>query len=342
MSVQSPPIDIENFDDLRRYLIDRGLADQDEAVAFEHLTGGVSNRTVLVKRAGGKHWVMKQALDKLRVKADWHSNPARIHQEALALQWLPTITPNGVTPALIFEDESLHILAMEAIPLPHDNWKTLLLNGTVDMDHVLQFATILHTLHAESAKQKATLHPIFSERGYFESLRLEPYYAYTAEKNPSAQPFYDHLIGETRGIETTLVHGDYSPKNILVHNQRLILLDHEVIHFGDPAFDIGFSLTHLLSKAHHLPHHRQQFAAAAHLYWLTYWQAVIEMEWAAQLEVRAVNHTLGCLLARIDGRSPLEYLTESERDVQRNVTLNLIQNMPNSVDNLIDQFTESL
>ena len=151
----------------------------------------------------------------------------------------------------------------------------------------------------------------FADRSFFEALRLEPYYEYTATRVPEAAAFLTHLVEETLARRDTLVHGDYSPKNVLVRNGRLVLLDHEVTHFGDPAFDLGFSLAHLLSKAHHLPHQRADFASAA----LALLEGVRRRRTSS--EPRAVRHTLGCLLARVAGRSPLEYLDEHERAQQQ-------------------------
>ena len=94
-------------------------------------------------------------------------------------------------------------------------------------------------------------HEFFAERRFFEELRLEPYYAYhrDVKYRPAAHDFLE--TADRRGRENgqiALVHGDYSPKNVLLHEDRLVLLDYEVIHFGDPAFDIGFSLAHLLRQ----------------------------------------------------------------------------------------------
>jgi 5-methylthioribose kinase len=135
-----------------------------------------------------------------------------------------------------------------------------------------------------------------------------------------------------------LVHGDYSPKNILLHRGRLVLLDQEVIHFGDPAFDLGFSLTHFLSKAHHLRPQRAAFLEASHWFWENYKQ--VTGEWACEptLEARIVRHTLACLLARVDGRSPLEYLTDLERQRQREIVLSLMRDLPASPAALVENF----
>src|SRR5439155_6949025 len=136
------------------------------------------------------------------------------------------------------------------------------LAGRIDLDYVEQFAMILGTIHGRASESTVPLAQIFDDRSFFESLRVEPYYAYTAERVPDARAFLRALIDDTRARRFTLVHGDYSPKNILVHQGRLILLDHEVIHWGDGAFDVGFALTHLLSKANHLPAHRRAFVKA--------------------------------------------------------------------------------
>ncbi len=193
---------------------------------------------------------------------------------------------------------------------------------------------LLANIHAKAADRRDTLLPEFSDRSFFETLRLEPYYNYLVGQFISAAPFIHSLLADTRRRHDTLVHGDYSPKNILVHNGQLVLLDHEVIHWGDPAFDLGFSLTHFLSKAHHLPQHRQAFISAARNYWQTYQHELGAPSWSHDLERRAVNHTLGCLLGRAAGRSPLEYLDSHERSRQVAVVLSLIAEPPSNLNQL--------
>ncbi len=325
-------MDIEQASELIAYLQSRGHG---EPACIEVLAGGVSNRTVRVQWPAGDAWVMKQALAKLRVKADWFSDPARIHREALGLKWMGQLLPSAA-PALIFEDEAQHILAMQAVPQPHENWKTMLLRGDLHEGHVIQFAHMLAGMQRNAKTHQDEVAAAFADRTFFETLRLEPYFAYTAAQLPQAASFMHTLIERTLAERHTLVHGDYSPKNVLVHAGRLVLLDYEVIHWGDPAFDVGFSMTHLLSKAHHLSSHRAAFKQAAHLYWQTYFTQVAGL--FGDLETRSVHCTLGCLLARVDGRSPLEYLSEAERDQQRNAVLSLMADPPAAMSHLIDQF----
>jgi aminoglycoside phosphotransferase (APT) family kinase protein len=340
--VEERALDIEQPAALTAYLRRAGRIAPDEEPALRALSGGVSNRTVLVERSTGQAWVLKQALAKLRVPVDWFSSPERIHREALGLRWLVQLAPPGAIPGFVFEDQEQHLLAMEAVPQPHDNWKTLLLAGQVSDNHVQQFGRLLAHIHCNAYERRDEVARIFHDRSFFESLRLEPYYGYTAAQVPPAAPFLHALMDETRARRVTLVHGDYSPKNILVYQERLILLDHEVIHFGDPAFDLGFSLTHLLSKAHHLLDHRLQFAAAARRYWQVYRQSIGEAEWAHDLEAYAARHTLACLLARVAGRSPLEYLNASERTRQREAVLSLISNTPSTIVQLIEQWLQEI
>ena len=338
-------LDIEHPDPLTSYLRESRKIGPLETPRVTVLAGGVSNRTVLVERESGEAWVLKQALHKLRTQVDWYCDPARVGREAMGLRWLAELAPPGAITPLVFEDPANHLLAMRAVPKPHENWKAVLMAGRVKDDHVRQFADLLAAVHSNAWVRRSELEAIFDERCFFEQLRVEPYYQYTATQVPEAADFLTRLVADTRGRRLSLVHGDYSPKNVLVTGQvggqvgRLVLLDHEVIHWGDPSFDLGFSLTHLLGKANHLEPHRARFANAAKLYWQTYRQALgDDVPWAADLEGMAVRQTLGCLLARVAGRSPLEYLDAAGRERQRSAVVALVRDSPQTVAALVDRF----
>jgi len=328
-------IDIENAADAVAWLHARELIERDETPRIEILPGGVSSRTVLVEREHGRSMVLKQSLAKLRVAVDWFSSPQRIHREALATRWFARLAPAGSITELYFEDPQEHIIAIEAVPRPHDNWKALLLAGDLRIKHVRQFGRLLSELHRGSAERAAELEPLFGDKTFFETLRIEPYYRYCA---PRAPEFLLPLIEETLATNASLVHGDFSPKNVLVYRDRMVLLDHEVAHFGDPAFDIGFAMAHLLSKAHHLAELRDRFLAGAEEFWVSYgvWQPYPDFE------ARCVRHSLACLLARVCGRSPLEYLGTAERSRQVGATLTLMRNAPKSIPGLLKQFKKEI
>ncbi len=331
-------LDIEQPGQLASFLERNGLITRGEAIRSQVLAGGVSNRTVFVERPNGNAWVLKQALAQLRVQEEWFSDPSRIHREAAGMRCLGELLPPGNVPAFLFEDEVRHVVGMSAVPQPHRNWKSMLLEGNLQDGHVVQFGELLGIIHRRGSEPDRNLDKAFADRSYFESLRLEPYYLFTAGKVHQAGLFFNNLVAGTRQYRLTLVHGDYSPKNILVYNDQLVLLDHEVIHFGDPAFDLGFSLTHLLSKAHHLESKRLAFAQAAELFWHTYIRQLGQVAWLEGLEERAVRHTLGCLLARVAGRSPLEYLSMMERHHQQEYVLTLLDPLPTHIPVLIERF----
>jgi len=330
--------DIEDFDGLRDYLTTRGYIKSGETVSFTNLHGGVSNRTVKVTWADGRGWVLKQALAKLRVDVDWFSSPERIGVEAKALRCLNRLAPPGTTPAFIFEDLTQHLMGMEAIPEGHENWKNVLLSGRIISDHFEQFGLLLGAIHRRSSEAISEVRQLFSDTTYFENLRLEPYYLYAARNTEEASGFLNALAQETLLHKDCLVHGDFSPKNTLIYQNKLILLDYEVVHVGDPAFDLGFAITHFLSKAHHSSAARNRLASAAELFWQVYLEAISQPDWAEELEPRVVRHTLGCLLARVAGKSPLEYLTPAEVTQQRDTVLSLMPQPPTSVPDLIDKF----
>ena len=333
-------VNIENPLELVRYLQSSGRIEEGACPAVSVLPGGVSNRTVFVEHANGTAWVLKQALPKLRVAEDWFCSPARIEREALGLQWLEKLTP-GRVPHFVFEDRLNHLFAMTAVARPHAQWKSMLLSGDLQPDLFRQFGELLGRIHRLSPEHHDVLRQLFSDRGFFHALRLDPYYRTAASRNPAWTGFFERLIGQSESIQESLVHGDFSPKNVLVHEGRLVLLDFEVIHFGDGAFDLGFALTHLLSKAHHRVSHRDEFLGAARIFWESYAQSLPSRP-DAIWENRAVRHTLGCLLARTDGRSPLEYFSAAERVHQRRVSTDLMLREVGAIPDLIEQFGRRL
>lgn len=333
-----PTLDIEHPGAVRDYLRRTGRISAEAEIEARVLPGGVSCRTVRVRLPDGTSWVLKQALAKLRVRAEWFSDPARIHREAAALRWLATLAPAGATAGFVFEDLTEHVLAMTAVPEPHENWKTMLLARGPEHDHARQFGRLLGTIHRRATENVDALRAEFGDTTFFDQLRVDAYYRHVAANVPETARFYAALIEDTFAHRETLVHGDYSPKNILVTGGRLVLLDHEVVHWGDPAFDLGFALTHLLAKARHLPAHRAAFARAAREFWTAY-QGEAGGRFPG-LAPRAVRHTLGCLLARVEGRSPLEYLTPAGRAALRTDVLALLPAPPASVDDLIQTISQ--
>jgi len=330
-------LNIEDESGLYSYLLERGVIQKNTKVNFTLLSGGVSNRTVLIDFEDGSSWVMKQALAKLRVDGDWFCSPERIFYEAEAMRWLERYVP-GNTPELVFEDRSEYILAMEAVQLPFENLKILLINSPPKSEYFTSAGKLLGHIHLQGSKEGNCIPELFNDVHFFHSLRIEPYYLETIKQVEDTGGFYKTLIDDTNKDRFTIVHGDYSPKNLLVKNHKLILLDHEVTHFGDGTFDLGFFMAHLLSKANHLPDHRREFLTGATQFFQAYNEVVNGLN--KSREQRAVRHTIGCLLARVCGLSPLEYLSQEQRRTQKALALQLMKDIPRSINKMVSKFKD--
>ena len=226
------------------YLRDAGRIDADERrPRCRVLAGGVSNQTVLVERDSGRGVGAQagagEAAGRGRLVQRPGADPPRGAGAALARR--SSRPPGAITP-LVFEDHEHHLLAMEAVPQPHENWKIDAARRAAGRDHVEQFGELLGHDPPPRLGAAGTSWPRSSttER-FFESLRLEPYYEYTAKQVPEAAPFLaSRLVDDTRAPRDHARARRLQPEERPGPRGRLVLLDHEVIHWGDPAFDLGF------------------------------------------------------------------------------------------------------
>ena len=332
MSHQYEPLRLES---LAAYLAEQGLVSDPATVKIKQLTGGVSNLALWVDWPGGA-FVIKQALAQLAVEMEWHADVRRIIREAEAMEWLRERVGPPAIPALLHLDRQRMVLVMEAVMPPAEEYKSLLLNGDVSQELAKAFGRLLARIH--SATTDDASRERFADTAMFEQLRLSPYLDAAAARNPDLA---DRLMSLREAcLEDThcLVHGDYSPKNVLVREGELILLDYEVAHFGNPAFDLGFALTHYLCKALHVPGRGQDLIAAARAFWAAYGERTTLPEGA-----RAGLHLGAVMLSRMDGKSPLEYFTDPARQetVRHIARTALLENWV-EIDNLIDAVEEEL
>jgi 5-methylthioribose kinase len=330
-------MNIEKSDELTPYLIDQGILSEEVGLVSKMLSGGVSNRTVKID-FNGHSWVIKQALPKLRVKGEWYSAPDRIYHEAAAIRWLEQYMP-GTCPKLTFEDKPNFIMAMQAVSPPFQNLKDLFMNSAPLNEHFTKAGRILGEMHALGLDRER-VPELFFDTGFFESLRIDPYYGECQKRVEQTREFFDQLIRETRADAYTFTHGDFSPKNLLVKNNQLILLDHEVAHFGDGTFDLGFFIAHLFSKANHLKSYRNDFLEGINQFFAAYLEFPVSM--STLREQRAVKHAIGCILARVRGLSQLEYLNDLQRERQLLTGLTLTASTPGTITQLVTRFRELL
>jgi 5-methylthioribose kinase len=278
------------------------------AVSITELGGGVSNTVLLIEHANNR-FVLKQSLGKLRVEQDWFSDRGRIHRECEAIRYLNPLLPPGRIPGILFEDRENCIFGMTAAEGPAEPWKTILMRGECNPETARTVGDTLASTIRLTWKS-AEIDRRFGDTTVFKELRLDPYYRSTAAHHPDLQNFFETLIDSSRARPCSMVHGDYSPKNFLVEGANVLLIDFEVVHYGDPSFDAAFLLNHLLLKSFHMPEHRQSLAVLADSFWSTL-QAGLPAE-AHWFESSTVAHLAGLLLARMDGKSPAEYIRQED------------------------------
>ena len=319
-------------DNAAEYLGGRGMAG--EAVRITELGGGVSN-TVLLVEADDRRFVLKQALGKLRVQDDWFSDRERVFRESAAMRWLRPHLPAGSVPEILFEDRENCLFAMSAGPPEAETWKALLMRGQADAGVAGTIGGMLGKMVSSSWRDPEA-ERVFGDQTVFDQLRLDPYYRTTAARHPDLKQQFDRLMRESSSRRVSLVHGDWSPKNFLVLAGTVMAIDFEVTHFGDPAFDAAFLLNHLLLKSFYRPAWSAALGRAA----LAFWEACRagvpkECGW---IEAATLSH-LGCLLlARVDGKSPAEYITDPAlRTRVREFARQLIIAPPDHVADVFDQ-----
>src|SRR5712692_8780543 len=215
------------------YLKGRGI--ELASPRISELGGGVSN-TVLLVESGARRFVLKQALGKLRVEQEWLADRERIFRESAALRKLSLRLPAGSLPEVLFEDRENVAFAMSAAPESSACWKDLLLGGEVRVETAEQVGRLLARIVSATWRQ-ADWEREFGDQTVFDQLRIDPYYRSTGRRHPDIEPFAARLIAESAGRRVCLAHGDWSPKNFLVDGARVMAIDFEVVHFGDPSFD---------------------------------------------------------------------------------------------------------
>ena len=295
------------------YLTNRGIINGPAEV--EELTGGVSN-VVLAVKSGDKDLVLKQALPQLKVAAVWKADQRRAIVEANGMKLLHSITPGSVPELIDFDPEDF-TLTMERLPRSCTVWKSDLLSGVIKPSIGADLGNILATWHIFGADNKEA-RDAYMEDSLFDQLRVTPFYRAVAKVNPPLDARIQELITEISTAKITLVHGDFSPKNIMITDtNKPIVLDFEVMHTGNPVFDLGFISAHLLCKylRNEDEAHKKPLRETAISFINSYAQAC-NIEVAKSLP----HHVAVIALARVEGVSPVNYLDEAGKTRVQSVT----------------------
>jgi 5-methylthioribose kinase len=328
------------------YLTAAGLISGPERATIRELTGGVSNMVLLVERPseGEASFVVKQARRQLRTRQPWFSRLERIWREVEVIEVCQQLLAKSAisacpicagrnlpaidTPRILYVDRENYLFAMTAAPGMPPVWKTALLAGKADDSIAAACAHLLASLHGLSWLN-SDLGQRLGDSSLFEELRIDPYYRALAIVHPELKAELERLIAEVAENQLSLVHADFSPKNLLVGPAELMMVDFETGHFGDPAFDLGFFQSHLVLKAfYHAPRH-EPLLRLSEVFWhdyRTHMAQWIEPDQLVELERRMILNFAGCALARIDGKSPVDYLDSPDRqDGVRRLTEGLLR-----------------
>jgi aminoglycoside phosphotransferase (APT) family kinase protein len=298
---------------------------------IEPLKGGVSSDIVRIALPDGRQFCAMRALAQLKVAAEWKAPLERNHYEVAWLRRAGAIVPNAA-PRVIAEDRRHGIALLEYLP-PDDFslWKSDLLSGHADPAVPLRVAQVLGSIHAATLNDERVAAE-FPTDDLIDSLRFDPYLRSLALRYPSLAASILGTMDWSRSTHLALVHGDVSPKNILVSKRdgHPVLLDAECAWYGDPAFDAAFCLNHLVLKLLHLPALRAILAGQARQFFAV-WIGYLPEALRTEIEAR-VAALLPCLmLARVDGKSPVEYLDDNDRNTVRQLAIPLIEKPPSRV-----------
>lgn len=323
---------------VRRVFVSLGLAQEHEDVQALPLEGGVSSGIFRVDLHSGSYCV-KQALPLFKVAKEWRVPVERVFSEIDYLRTVGGIVPGSV-PRVIGQDEATKSFVMECFGPEFRNWKAQLLGGEVDARIANHVGDVLGRIHSATADRADLAHRFATDDNFY-AIRLEPYLVESSRVHPQLADVLLALVTRTASTRRVLVHGDVSPKNILVGPSGPVLIDAECAWFGDPAFDLAFCLNHFLLKAAYLPQHTESlmscFAAMTRAYFAhVHWEPIRE------LERRTASLLPGLTLARVAGKSPVEYLADPARDRVRMLAIQLLLQQPTSLDVIVTGWTGGL
>lgn len=293
-------------DDIVAVLRSLGMAPDGVSPLLTRLPGGVSSDVYHVDLPSGSVCV-KKVLAKLNVSSDWRAPVERVHSEVAWFRFAGRIAPGNV-PTVLAEDRASHLFVMNYFDsATHPCWKNLLRDGVVDPAFAAKVGETIARIHGASAGSD-TVRNEFATYDFFMALRIDPYLLTAAKAHPDREARIREIASNLANARIALMHGDLSPKNILAGSDGPIILDAETACYGDPAFDLAFCLNHLLLKCVWKPAHIRDYCASFDSLRGAY-LARVDWEDAFMLERRASALLAALLLARIDGKSPVEYLT---------------------------------
>jgi aminoglycoside phosphotransferase (APT) family kinase protein len=313
-------------------LREAGLIGDHDEPELTPMTGGVSSEIWKVT-AGDTAYCVKRALDRLKVEAEWLAPVERSRYEVRWYRIAGEVAP-GSTPRVRYHDDERMFFVMDYLePGRYELWKEKLRQGRALTGDAENIGRTLARIHAATAGDPDVAAQ-FPRTDIFHDIRLEPYLLATAARHPDLRTSLEGLARTTAETRLTMIHGDVSPKNILIGPDGPVFLDAECACIGDPAFDLAFCLNHMLLKCLWNAPARDKYLACFQAMTEAYVQAV-SWENPDTLESRTAALLPALFLARVDGKSPVEYISdESDRGRVRSCARTLLQSTPSRLDEI--------
>lgn len=243
-------------------------------------------------------WVLKQPLPRLATDIDWFADVRRIQREEASMRLLAAMLPRGAVPEVVHSDEEEHVCVMTSAPPSAQPWKERLMNGVFEPSVARAAGLLLRRIQERSQSVDARTRHSFMDLAFFEQLRIDPFHRFLIGRYPELRGFISRLVEDLLSRQACLVHGDFSPKNMLIDRRgAIVLLDFEVAHWGHPQYDVSFCLGHLMLKGWVLGRETEALGMIRE-FLRGYGRAVEGL----------VPHIGLMLLARLDGKSPMPYV----------------------------------
>jgi 5-methylthioribose kinase len=313
--------DRTNFEDreaISNYFREKGLFLGQKVEAVVRLSGGVSSDTFRV-RLSNTELIVKKPLGRLRVEKEWLSSPERASNEYKALTLASDILPKGSVPQPFYFDAAQNIVIMAAAPNSYQDWKSLLLQGRADARVAEILGEDLSKLHLETRGHESLDLQLNNGAQFFRELRLEPYFLALMPRYEELRPKLENVVRILEAKRKCIVHGDFSPKNVLTDGREsVMIIDWEVVHYGNPAFDVAFMSNHLTLKLVHVGRDiPEKYLKLLSSFCDAYFSRID----SELVDFRDFSLVLGALLlARVDGKSPAEYLSEEDKEIVRSLS----------------------
>jgi aminoglycoside phosphotransferase (APT) family kinase protein len=311
-----------------------------ESARYERLTGGISSDIWKVTTPE-RSFCVKRALPQLAVEVEWRVPVERNRFEVDWYKIAEELVP-GAAPRVLAHDEDAMLFAMEFLdPAEFKLYKDELREGRADPEIADEVGRRLARIHAGTARG-GEFKEVFPRNDIFHAIRLEPYLEATARNHPDLHDVLFALSERTHVTRLAMIHGDVSPKNILIGPEGPVFLDAECACIGDPAFDLAFCLNHFLLKCLWTPSAKPALLNCFDAMTSAY-LAGVDWEPPDQMEARTASLLPGLFLARVDGKSPVEYITEdAQRDKVRRVGRALLHSPPSRLADIRIAWEEEL